>query len=113
MREAEVLSATLYALSHLQTPDGRRACPLVWRETVGAFRALRGEAVVRVGVEGMPDVLAVLCTGRAAAFECKSSIGRLREAQRCFREVWQTAGGLWVLVRDPAEATAAVLEALA
>lgn len=113
MREADVLSATLLSLSQLQTPDGRRACPLVWRETVGAFRQLRSNDVVTVGLTGMPDVLAVLCTGRAAAFECKSAVGRLRESQHRFREIWEAAGGLWVLVRDPVEATRAVLEALA
>jgi len=53
---------------------------------------------------GFPDAVAVLGpNGLAVALEIKSGGARLTSAQKRCRAEWETAGGLWLTVRDVVE----------
>jgi hypothetical protein len=111
--ETQILRETLVLLSALRIPGEPKipACR-VWRQQVGTFRQLYSEAKIKVGTEGMADIGGLLHGGRALQIEMKAEGGQLSEAQRNWREMVLSFGGLYFVARSPGFAVAAVLEAL-
>lgn len=66
--------------------------------TVGVFRALEDERVVKVGLPGVSDVLACY-RGRFLGVEVKVGRDTQREGQGTFQEALERAGGLYILAR--------------
>lgn len=66
--------------------------------TVGAFRALDNDRVVKVGLPGVSDVLACY-RGRMVAIEIKVGRDRQRPEQQRFQTAIEENGGLYVLAR--------------
>lgn len=65
---------------------------------------------VKLGTEGLPDIIAVVPpSGRFLGLEVKSATGRLREAQKLFRDQLEASGGIYRVVRS-VEDTIAVLK---
>lgn len=99
---------------------GQRPDVLVWRQQVGVFRAYDDPSrIVKVGVPGMSDsgmIVAVTITpemvgktiGVAVQPEFKTSNGRQREAQRNWQTAVEKRGGVYRLIRSPAEMLALI-----
>ena len=66
--------------------------------TVGMFRALDSERVIKVGIDGVSDVLACH-RGRFIAVEIKVGRDTQRENQRHFQAAIEAQGGIYVLAR--------------
>ncbi len=66
--------------------------------TVGVFRALESERVIKVGVPGTSDVLACV-RGRFLAVEIKVEGDTQRDGQKSFQAAVERAGGLYVLAK--------------
>lgn len=64
--------------------------------TVGAFRALDSERIVKVGVPGVSDLLACI-DGRFWAVEGKVGRDRQRPEQQRFQAAVERAGGRYVM----------------
>lgn len=58
---------------------------------------------VNLAPPGAADVCGIIPGGRALQVECKSATGRLRPEQAAWRDMVQSQGGLWLLVRDAEE----------
>ena len=84
---------------------GAKPSIYVERRNAGSFRGAGG--MVRAGIAGVADIL-VIYDGRAIALEVKTMTGRLRPAQRVWRQAWEAAGGEYYIVRSAADALAAV-----
>jgi hypothetical protein len=110
--ESRILHDTLLALSAL-TYQNRRAVPILWRETAGTFTTLDGSRIVRVGLDGITDIVGTLCDGRSLYVEVKSATGTLRPDQVAFRDQARRACAVWVLARSAEDACGAVMAALA
>lgn len=108
--ERVILAQTLLALGQLRFRE-RRAC-VVYRQSVGRFRQLYSEAVVSIGVEGLPDIGGIAFGGHALFVETKSDRGVLREAQRHFRDVALSFNAIWLLARSREEACEGLLAEL-
>lgn len=81
-----------------------------WRQNSGALTV--GRRLVRLGPNGAPDIVVVVPpSGRFLGLEVKSYKGRLRPAQKAFRDDLVRSGGLYVVVRSVWEAWVAVKEA--
>ena len=99
---------------------GARPDVLAWRVQVGAFRSMDDPGrIVRIGRPGMADVGAVVAVtitpdmvgqtiGVAASIEFKTARGRQTEAQAAWERAFRSRGGVYALVRDPAEIPALV-----
>ncbi len=92
MKEHAVLTSVL---AYLGTYPG----VMVWRNNTGAIPDRTGR-VIRFGRVGSADVIGIAPGGRFLAVECKSSTGRLSEAQRNFAARVQACGGLYLVVRQ-------------
>ena len=69
---------------------------LVLPYTVGSFRAMDSDRVVKVGVPGVSDLIG--CIGGQAWFiECKVGRDRQRDEQRRFQAAVERAGGRYVM----------------
>jgi hypothetical protein len=66
--------------------------------TVGMFRTLEDERRIKIGREGVSDVLACI-GGRFVAVEVKVNRDVWRDEQRDFAQAVKAAGGRYVLVR--------------
>ena len=88
--ESKILRETLLALS--------RAGGFVVRQQSGMLIGANGRRI-RVGVVGMPDVVACV-RGRYIAVECKGSSGRLSKNQRNVRVAIALAGGKSFVVKS-------------
>jgi hypothetical protein len=79
----------------------------IWRANTGKVNmAKRGEPPrwVQYGVVGQPDIMGLMLPhGRAIGIEVKSSVGKQREAQKRFEEMFVKFGGLYVLARSVAD----------
>ena len=93
---------------------GRDPDVMIWRQQVGAYRMLNRDAIVHVGDPGMSDsmmVVAVTITpemvgrtvGMAVAAEFKTATGRQSPDQKTWQANFQRRGGVYRLVRSPAE----------
>lgn len=94
---------------------GARPDVLIWRQQVGLFRAFHNpERVVHVGQPGMSDAGAIVrvtitpdmvgrTVGIAVQPEFKTAMGRQREAQERWQAAVEQRGGVYQLVRSPAE----------
>lgn len=90
--------ATLLAVS---APD----C-FVWEHPTGAGTTPTG-AFVKYGLTGSADIVGVCC-GRFIGLEIKTPGDTIKKDQRAFRAALEAAGGVYVIVRDPSDAVAAV-----
>jgi hypothetical protein len=64
---------------------------------------------VRFGLPGSPDIIAVVGpNGRFLGVECKTGGATASKRQKLFREALTRRGGVYVLVRHPDDALAAV-----
>ena len=68
---------------------------------------LVGARPISFGLEGSSDIIGATA-GRPLAIEVKDAVGRQREAQILFQAAWERVGGVYLLVRDPADAAARV-----
>ena len=66
--------------------------------TVGMFRTMDGERVVKVGIDGVSDVLACI-SGRFVGVEVKVGRDQHRDNQKSFKAAVERAGGVHVLAR--------------
>lgn len=66
--------------------------------TVGKFRALDSNRVVKVGIEGVSDIVACI-GGKFIGVEVKVEGDRHREGQKTFRDAIEKAGGKYILAR--------------
>jgi hypothetical protein len=66
--------------------------------TVGAFRALDSERVVKVGLPGVADIIACI-DGRAVFIEVKVGADTQRNEQKSFQAAAEKAGALYVLAK--------------
>jgi len=94
---------------------GSDSSVLVWRQQSGVLRAFDDpRRVVKVGVPGMSDLLAVVAVqitedmvgktvGVAVAAEIKTDTGKQRPNQRLWQDAFQRRGGIYALIRSPAE----------
>ena len=94
---------------------GARPDVLVWRQQVGVFRAYDNpDRVVKVGIKGMADsgmIVAVTVTpemvgktiGVAVQPEFKVANGKQREHQEDWQRAVEKRGGVYRVVRTPAE----------
>ena len=94
---------------------GARPDVLIWRQQSGVFRSYDDpQRVVRVGVPGLADSLAVVAVtvtpdmvgktiGVAVAPEFKTAKGRQSEAQRLWQRAFEARGGIYRLVRSAAD----------
>ena len=79
----------------------------VERRNAGAFMGRGG--LVRAGVAGVADILCVI-EGRAVALEVKTATGRLSTVQKKWRDAWRRAGGIYAVVRSPADAIRVIVK---
>jgi len=107
MTESEIQKRIMLAIG--ARPDCR-----VLRLNVGTARDPSTGQVVRFGLPGQADLLALHASGRFCWIEVKTARGRLSEAQRRFRDAMHALAGprSYVVCRSPEDAIAAV-EALA
>lgn len=68
---------------------------------------LTGAQPVSFGLPGSGDILGA-SAGRPLSIEVKDATGRQSDQQKRFQAAWERAGGVYLLVRDPAEAVAAL-----
>ena len=84
---------------------------LYWRQNSGVVFA--GNRMVRLGEEGLPDIIVVIPPGgRILGLEVKSAKGSLRPGQKEFRDRLLERGGLYRVVRSIEQAMDAVATAL-
>lgn len=84
---------------------------LYWRQNSGVVFA--GNRMVRLGEEGLPDIIVVIPPGgRVLGLEVKSAKGALRPGQKEFRDRLLERGGLYSVVRSLESAMDAVAAAL-
>lgn len=84
---------------------------LHWRQNSGVVFA--GNRMVRLGEEGLPDIIVVIPPGgRILGLEVKSAKGSLRPGQKEFRDRLLERGGLYSVVRSLEGAIEAVAAAL-
>ena len=106
MRHSDAVNRVRLALSDM----GAISVPY----TIGSFRPLDSDRVVKIGIPGVADVLACH-RGRAVAVEVKVGRDAHRENQRNFKAAWEAQGGIHVLARftDEIDGVATLKEALA
>jgi hypothetical protein len=75
-------------------------------------RVSAGEREFNVGRPGTADDLAVVC-GRVYGLEYKAGQDRQRATQQRWQELFERAGGTYVIVRKPADALDAIVQDLA
>jgi hypothetical protein len=117
-RETNVQNSALLAV-------GADRDVLAWRQQSGVFRRMDDPTkLVRVGVPGMSDALAVVAVtidasmigqtvGVAVAAEFKTDTGRQSQAQRDWQVAFEARGGLYRLVRSDAEMLELIADAKA
>ena len=66
--------------------------------TVGSFRAMDSDRVIRVGLPGVSDILACI-GGRFIAVEVKVGRDTQRDEQKSFQAAAEKAGALYVLAK--------------
>ena len=93
--ETPIMHEILCAISALEGA-------LFYRRNVGVFRAMRGNGVVRAGIPGQADI-GGMYRGRAVEVEVKTQQGRLSEEQRRWKLAVESAGGLFIVARKPAD----------
>lgn len=80
---------------------GRYPDVTLWRRTVGVFRTLDGQRLVRVGVPGEGDIGGILGPiGRSFWIEMKSAKGNQRQRQRDFQAMVEKRGGIYIVSRS-------------
>lgn len=104
MSEKNIQNACFLAL-------GSRPDVLIFRQQSGVFRAMDSDRIIKVGVPGMSDALAVVSveitpdmvgkTVAVAAFpEFKTSRGRQADAQHNFQNAVRARGAVYRLIRS-------------
>ena len=76
-----------------------------WRNNVGATVAEHAgkRRFFRFGSPGMPDIMAVLPSGKVFHIECKSSTGKQSEAQLEWQKKAEDHGHYYLVIRDVSE----------
>lgn len=85
------------------------------RQHVGTFRAMRSNAMIKVGVVGMADIAAVVpvtitpdmvgsVIGAYVEIEVKTLTGTQRQAQQLRELAVNKRGGKYIIARSPSEA---------
>lgn len=94
---------------------GARPDVLVWRQQSGVFRSYNDpQRVVRIGVPGIADSLAVVAVtitpdmvgktiGVAVAPEFKTTTGKQRPEQAAWEQAFRKRGGIYRLIRSAAD----------
>jgi hypothetical protein len=95
------------ALTQIRLALGDQPGVILWRNSTGVARAASGHHV-RYGLAvGSADLIGIV-DGRFVALEVKSDSGRLRPEQELYLELVRKHGGFAAVVRDGAEALAAI-----
>lgn len=80
---------------------GRYPDVTIWRRTVGTFRTMDGNRIVRVGIPGEGDLGGVLGpNGRAFWIEMKAAKGEQRKSQERFQAMVLRRGGIYIVSRS-------------
>lgn len=99
---------------------GSRPDVLAMRLQSGAYRAMDNpNRIIKVGAPGMPDTMLVVAVeitpdmvgqtmAVCAAAEIKTSTGRQSEAQKRWQSAFEKRGGVYRLVRSPADMLALI-----
>lgn len=81
---------------------------IFWRQNSGTFRTMDGKRVVKAtSINGSGDIMGAY-RARPVAIETKTVTGGLRKTQKIFREMWERAGGVYIVARSPDEALLAL-----
>lgn len=89
---------------------------LAYRQMVGKFRSIYGNSVVKVGINGMSDIGAIVTVtvtekmvgkriGIAAQIEVKTDKGRESSEQKTWGKIVKHSGGLYIVARSDDECT--------
>jgi len=97
--ETMIVARTLQAIGSLPGV-------LAWRNNSGALVDRYGR-LVRFGAVGSPDILAIV-DGLFVGLEVKRQGGRMAPQQRKWKAACERAGGVYVVIDDPAQALAVV-----
>lgn len=84
----------------------------VWKYEVGLFRLYHSSQPVRLGMEGVTDIIGILKNGRFVGIEVKTGSGKLRESQKNFKNMIQKFGGLFIEGRSVSQVMAEIKDAL-
>lgn len=115
--ETNLMNRIMLEISNLRIGGERAAMP--WRQQVGTFRALRSDAIVKVGETGMSDVGLVMRGGKVGQFEIKlpsrrgHKNGGASEEQLTWGRVISELGGVFRVIYTVDEALRAVEESVA
>lgn len=74
---------------------------MFWRQNSGATKI--GNRFLRSAPAGTADIIGVVC-GKPIALEVKTETGKQEPSQKAWAMMWTAAGGVYVIVRSPAEA---------
>lgn len=88
----------------------RIACVL-WRNNTGVAKGATG-IPVQYGLPGAGDYEGIAAGGTKVVVELKGSTGKASERQEAYGDMVQSAGGIYLLVRDPAAGIEALARAL-
>lgn len=82
----------------------RPACLAFWRSNTGAGQLMSGSRYVEFGLWGQPDIEGILSpVGIRVGIELKRMSTQLAPQQKAHRDLLEAAGGLHLVVRDPAQ----------
>ena len=72
----------------------------IWKNDVGVGRSLNGNRVLRWGLKGSADIIGIGFGGRFVAIEVKTGKARQSEQQKCFQQMIQNMGGIYIVARS-------------
>lgn len=82
---------------------------VAWKNTTGVGRSLASDRKIRFGLNGSSDLLAVVAPhGRFLGMEMKTGGAVQSKQQKAFQRAIEDLGGVYVVVRQVADALAGV-----
>ena len=80
---------------------------------VGKFRTLHNvDSIIKIGIDGVSDLIAILVGGYFAGIEVKSGTGKLSEQQKKFKIMVEKFDGLFIEARSTQQVITEIKEYL-
>ena len=76
----------------------------LWRQNTGVFRALHGEEIIKVGINGAADLSGILYDGRRLEIEVKSATGKTSKEQERWIKMIRNMNGVAIVARSAQDA---------